>query len=203
MRHTLNVLCPAVCAAFFFASSEARAEIIHYTYSWTASPFVLEADNQGTGGVAFTSQRPSHVTNSQSIIATNLMSFSSADSRHADHIRNKKVLLTLHLTDDQTHASGNMTFAGLVNGWFTENTVRLTLTFLGPLKKKLHLGHHNYVVSLPPKITDNIIFPLAIRAKMEATHNPEPSSLVLGALGLAGAGFAAWRKRRRRPASPS
>jgi MYXO-CTERM domain-containing protein len=198
MRPTLNALCPAVCALLFFAGAEARAEIIHYTYSWTASPFVLEADDHGTGGVAFTHQRPLHVVNSQPIIASYLVSFGDAAPQHPDHIKNKKVQLTLHLTDDQTHVSGTMTFTGLVNGWFTGSNVYLTLSFLGPLKYKLHLGHHNYVVSLPPKIIDNSVFPLAIQAGMVATHNPEPSGLVLGALGLAGAGVAAWRRRRRR-----
>jgi hypothetical protein len=187
----------------FLLGSKAHAEIIHYTYSWTASPFVLEADHHGTGGVAFTNQRPRYVVNSQPILATYLVSFSSADSQHPDHIKNKKVQLTLRLTDDQTHASGNMNFTGLVNGWFTGSQVHLTLSFLGPLKRKLHLGHHNYVVSLPPRINVNSVFPLAIQAKMVATHNPEPSSLVLGGLGLAGAGFAAWRRSRQQRAQPT
>jgi hypothetical protein len=197
MRHTLNAFCPAVCAAFFFAGSQARAEIIHWTYSWTASPNVLPADGNGTGGVAFTNMHPQRATNSGPFIETYMMSFSSADPRHPDHIWNRRVRFTLHVTDDQTRASGQLTFTGLVSGWFTADNVHLNLSFLGPLKQRLHLGHHFYDVTVPPMVQDNTFFPVAVYAKMVAMHNPEPSTLVLGALGLCGAGFAAWRKRRR------
>jgi hypothetical protein len=148
---------------------------------------------------------------------------SSAPASNPDVFTNVPFSLKLHLTDTDLSRSGDLTFTGLLNGTLTFNTSQLTAVFPDPLTRQLTLGSHLYSVTIDPTILVNgqhivnlpvpggdaktLIDALITVAPAQSgsgggtggSHGtPEPSSLVLAALGLGLAGAARRRTVRSR-----
>src|SRR5262249_10852271 len=131
---------------------------------------------------------------------------------------------TLVLTDTASKQAATMKFNGFFSGTVSATSANIGNTFTAPLSQTATLGGHVYTVNLgnyappgPPTASNAG----SIRAHVgvaqfsppspppppppptgsggggtPSPNAPEPSTLLLSCLGLAGLGLAGWRKRR-------
>jgi hypothetical protein len=194
MNRSVAPLYAGALLCLLFSGVAARAAYIPWTYSWSRSPLVIPADNHGTGGVAFTSQLAKHASGTTDVVASNLVLFSTAPASRPDRITRKSYALTLSVRDDTAHASGKLTFGGTLNGTLWAGGGSVTNSFTTPKVQKIHLGHYWYTVAVGPFVAPTDLRAGRIDAHVAVEHNPEPSGLVLGGLGLAVLALAGWRK---------
>jgi hypothetical protein len=107
--------------------------------------------------------------------------------------------------------SFNGTLDGRMSGGLSNEYVDLQVGFTGALQKSLVLGNHLYKVSVEPfrflweqpsstATTGPIVAPFQnVPINVLVSDVPEPSTLTLAAVGLAGIGLRAWRRRRCSP----
>jgi hypothetical protein len=195
---------PVWGAAFvlLLVGSQARADFINWTYSWTRSPNVVTADGSGTGKIFLTPVSGSALGTSD-IGAVTISTSSSASAGNPDTFTAKGYGLTVNLTDVASHATGSLTFTGNLNGTLSANSSNLTTTFNSPLVQTIVLGNNSYTVSLnvPPGPSSTLggIGAHVVVGPTKVNNTPEPSSLILAGLGTPLLLRAAWRRRQRRP----
>jgi hypothetical protein len=201
---TLLLLVSAGCA---------RADMITpWTYSWSANPISVEANNptpSGSVNMTVTPLAPGvHMTGDSDINAVNLSTNSSVMGSN-DTFTDAPYSLKIHLTDLASSQSGDLTFNGEFNGTLNATTANIATTFLDPKTQTLVLGEHTYTVALnsyvPPGGPPQTVFG-SIGAHVSIADStgggggnvhdvPEPSALVLAGLTLP-VGLVWWRARR-------
>jgi hypothetical protein len=186
-------------AALLGAASKGRADLIHWTYSWSNSPSTIQADTPGTGSITLTNEASNNVAGDSDIVATNLQVHSTATTTTPDFFTNKPYTLTLTLTDQASGASGNLVFTGELSGTTTAGNANITNTFTGIGVQSVQLGDNLYTVSMsaftPPGPPDQSNSgSIGAHAVVVIHHLPEPSAILLGAIGLALAGLS-WLRR--------
>jgi len=218
-RHTLSLF-GAVLAGLFLGNGTARAELVHWTYNWGRAPVALAADGAGTGGVTLTDESSHEATGSSDVVATNIRTFSSAPSKTPDTFTNKAYTLSLNLTDDASKKTTTLNFAGALSGTVSANSANLKNQFTGMTSQTVKLGDNTYVVMIgpyappgPPTASNagTISAHILVNERPDAPppppdngggnpppvhETPEPSSMLLAALGLLGLGGYSWSKRR-------
>jgi hypothetical protein len=126
--------------------------------------------------------------------------------------------LNFAIRDAASGASGTVSFRGSLDGFMTGTRanigwVDVQVGFTGATQKSLTLGGHLYQVSVSPftflyepdlasiKSFPNISpyrnVPVSVQIS-QVSQVPEPSTLALAAVGLAGLSLRAWRRRRVR-----
>jgi hypothetical protein len=116
------------------------------------------------------------------------------------------------ILDAASGKSGSVVFHGTVDGSMWTGSpdtgmgiVQLHVGFTGPTQQSLQLGNHLYKVSIAPFNFSNFSAPVPtvtayqnvpISVQVVSTA-AEPSTLALAAVGLAGLGARAWRRRKR------
>ncbi len=191
-----------------------EAGLIPWSYQWSAAPGVIDADPLGphhrpTGGITLTpgaititGGNPGVALGSAAIVAVNLTAFAFSPRPDGKPYSFTKALyrLGITLTDVDSNKSGTLHFAGVFDGDLTDSTVNLHTHFTSAAKQSLILGQNCYTVSLttytppdPPAEggTGNISAFVSVQPKSA----PEPSTLVLAGMGLAGAVFSSLRRR--------
>jgi hypothetical protein len=192
-------------AALFLLGTTARADFIDWSYNWERNPVSVASGGAGTGGVSFTDEPTKMATGSSDIVATNIRVFSSATPQSPDTLpAGSNYVLKLTLTDKDSGASGTLTFSGTLSGTFSASNANVTNEFTGDLSQTLTLGSHLYTVTIgpysppgPPSASNagSIAAHVDVQG-IQASESPEPSTMVLGCLGLTALGGAVWRKRR-------
>jgi len=211
MRRLRPIIAVACALA---AGTQARADLIKWTYSWDRAPIAVDA---GTGGVGLTSEPTTLAQGNSDVVATNLRIFSSASPSTPDVFgpSDGNYALTMTLKDFTSGQSAALTFKGQLGGSFSFNNANVTNSFKGALTQSVVLGGNLYTVTLssfsppgPPaqsnagsigahvKVSANVA-----GGKPPGSPNPEPSTLVLSGLGLSCFGGAAWRLRRFKAAA--
>ncbi len=211
MRSLPGRLGLAVLALVLGAARTARADLVHWTYSWTPGASTITADNvPGGGNVSLSPEGLVHATGSSDVVATNLHLASGASIDAPDTFSTKAYSLTLTITDTDTKATGSLTFTGLLGGSFSAQGAHVTNSFTGLLTQPLNLGGDMFQVTIGPytppgpPTTDKLG---SIGAVVTATqgchtaHTPEPATLVLAGFGLTLLGGTWWVRRRGREPS--
>jgi hypothetical protein len=173
-------------------AGSARADLIHWSYNWSASPTNIHADAPGTGYITLTDEKPLQVAGDSDIVATNLQVHSTATSASPDVFTNKPYTLTLNLTDQASNQSSSLVFTGTLFGTATADSSDIGNTFTGMTTQKVVLGNNLYTVTInnyappgpPGSINSGSIGAHAVVTVQQVIHTlPEPSSLVLCGLG--------------------
>jgi hypothetical protein len=185
------------------SASGARAELISWSYDWSASP--VSGVTAGSGKITL-SNEPSHVAvdNSQ-VVATNLKVFSEADPLKGQYdvfgVNDGKYTLTLNLKDIQSGHTGQLIFTGQLQGKFSSLNANVTNTYFAPQSQTIDLGNTHFTVTMNaytppgPPSQGNLG---SMGAYVEVRHireTPEPTTLALAGFGAAALGLAAWRRR--------
>jgi hypothetical protein len=208
MKIASGFLYPAAIALLLGTGLTAHAGLVNWSYDWSRTPAVVLA---GTGGVTLTNEPGASAAGSSDIVATNLKVFSSADAATPDHLSPTPYTLTMVLTDSASHASTTLNFAGMLSGTFSLGSAHIANSFVGPTSATVVLGGNTYSVSMgsysppgPPSGSNS--GSISAHVDVVAGTNgggghvsgtPEPSTMVLGGLGLGFMGLVSWRKRRR------
>ena len=185
---------PSLHAEFLTAPSVGAAP--GWTFSWSPKQ-TISADSGGSSISLVPSS--GHGSGSSDIIAANLQATSSALGNHPDPFTNKGYTLSLHLVDNASGQSGNLTFTGHFDGTLSSQSVSLTNTF-DKATGSLNLGGHLYTLTLhsytPPGLPGSPLLG-AIGGSVSVDgagivkdpfppvqKTPEPSTFVLAAVGL-------------------
>jgi hypothetical protein len=200
------VFCLAA-ACFLWAGVAAQAsEINSDTITWgssiTASPRLNWVGGPGNGvlfmpGTGFSVNQSAPFTSTD--LSTKLFAFSSASIGNPQQVKDAPFSLVMNVTDLKSGISGAVTFTGTLDGKIWSSGSTLTATFNSAMDQQLHLGHDIYNVAFEsfvppsgngPNEFGSFVFDVSVH------HNPEPSSLVLAAIGVPLFGMI--RRRRRK-----
>jgi hypothetical protein len=207
-------LLPLIVAVFalLLAAAPARADqIIKWGYSWDVTPSVYASPTgKDPGGVIlFSGQSQQVAYGATDLVAANLTARSTASAETPDVFKKSqgKYTLTLTIYDYASHTSGTLSFTGQLSGWFSATNSDVDNKFGNHADKILRLGTSKYTVKvdrfLPPgPPNENNSGAIGARVTVvdppvDTPPAPEPSTLLLGGLGAALAGVAAWRRRTR------
>jgi hypothetical protein len=172
-----------------WAAAAGRADLIHWTYNWSASPANIFADSPGTGYIHLTDEPGNSAAGSSDVVATNLQVHSTATVARPAVFTNKSYTLGLSLTDTASGASGTLAFTGVLSGTATAGSANITNTFTGITVQTLQLGSNVYTVTMgpytPPGPPDQANSgSIGAHALVVIHHLPEPGGLLLGGIGL-------------------
>src|SRR6266849_5092854 len=194
-----------VTLALVFSPLSARADFVPWTYNFGRSPVAVPAGGLSTGGLSLTDESTHQADGTSDIVATNIRAFSSAPRNHPDTFSNSPYTLSLFLKDNASGQSTTLVFHGVFNGSISSTSANVTTTFTAPLSETVKLGSNTYTINLgnysPPGPPDasNAGSISAHVAVNEFTppgggpgptgNAPEPSTLLLSALGLSSLGL--------------
>jgi hypothetical protein len=197
-------------ALLAMSRAAARADLIAWSYNWEPAAPAVSADSPGAGKVALSDEPAASAAGNSQMVATNLRTFSSADSAAPATFTHQSYGLTLNLTDTASQTTGTLTFSGQLTGTLSASNSVLTNTFTGPVVKSLTLGGNTYTVTLdsytaPPPPGAANAGSIGASVVVSAGSNsggggggsaPEPPTAVLAGLGLVGLGVVGrWRAR--------
>jgi hypothetical protein len=203
-RHAARL---AALAALLLPGAAARADLVTWTYNATPSTTFIQADGSPSAGVSLSNDPLVHAQGNSDVALTNLTTLSTADPSSPDKItQHGNWSVSLAITDTASGKSNTVTFTGTLGGTLSSLSAGVTNVFTGTTKFDFVLGNNEYVVTAgmysppgPPNASNKgsisahvDVAPVGGGGPQKA---PEPSTLLLAALGLAGAG--AYRRRTR------
>jgi hypothetical protein len=198
----------AVLAAVCVLAAPARADFVAYTYSTTpAAPSIASNTSPGST-LNFTGETNVLATGNSDIVLAGLTTTSNASPNSPATFTNKFWAVDLQITDTASGNSYDFLFGGRVSGQLTTMSSTFTDTFIGMQSMTAALGSNIYTVSLvsfsppgPPTSTNSgsigayISVTSGVVTVQGGSSAPEPSTLLLAGLGLAGFVAAHWRRR--------
>ena len=205
MRHAPRLLWAALLAAFLPAAP-VRADFIPWKYSWSRSPSIIYSDSSNNSYIYLSEESPLvNAGNNTWVVATNLSVVSDADPEDPATFTNKPYTLTLFLLDVQSNASGTLDFSGVLNGTISQFTADVTTQFTSLTNQQLTLGTHLYDITIgpyappgPPEANQPGAISGHVMVRVtDIQKTPEPSSLILAALGVP-LGYRLLRRRAAR-----
>jgi hypothetical protein len=201
----------AALAVVLLGSAAAQASPVppanlQWTYNFTPGAPALPVDGGGSSYVGFTNEPTKAAVGNSDVVATNLRVFSAATASVPDTLSasgDYSLTMVLSTVDNGTPYSASLTFTGELDGTFSAESANIKNTFGPNSTQTVQLGSYIFTVSLvaytPPGPPDQVNAG-SLAAHVEVTlaeETPEPSTMLLSALGLSCLGGAAWRKRRQ------
>lgn len=202
MRRYLGTALAVVVVGLTLAA-EARADLVNWSYSWSPDSSWVVSDN-GESSLSLSSEGSSAATGNSYVVATQLSSLSSTPAGTPDTFTAKVYGLTLTLTDVSSSANGTLHFTGEFGGALSASNAKITNAFTGQTTQTIILGANLYTVTIGPFVPPGppgsgnaggigAFVTVAPTGNANPASVPEPSSLILAALGMA----AGWAARRR------
>jgi hypothetical protein len=214
MHRVLKAVLTAVFVVAACGVGRARADFVAWSYNWEPSALVIKAGGAGTGGLNMTDEPLKHADGTSDVVVTNIRAFSSAGRSTPDVFNHSAVNFTLLLQDELSKQTASLKFTGFFNGTISATSSNVLFTATAPLMQTVKLGGHTYTVNLgsysppgPPdasnagSLSANVAVDQIVTGGGGGGGNnnaPEPSTLLLSCLGLAGTALAGWRRWRQR-----
>jgi hypothetical protein len=201
---TPTILRLSALSLIVLAGGRARADQISWSYGFSQSTTTIasNASSDVTGSVVltpFTGTLTSSLPSSATITAVNLEALSSASAKNPAQFTNAEYTLIMRFTDLSSGLTAAVTFEGVLNGTVSASGASLNNSFIGQTAFSFDLNHHVYDISIgdfraPGAPGSGDLGSISV--DVELHHNPEPSSLLLGALGMPAFGIFLRRWRR-------
>lgn len=205
MKHAPATLGGAALLWLLTFGSDARADLIQWSYNWSRSPDEVFADSPGTGKITLTDEGLRDAIGSSDIVATNIRAYSSASPETPDNFTAKPYALALYLLDHASGVSSTLTFSGQFDGTLSALSSNIKNTFTNAVTQSIVLGNDRYTATIgaytPPgptgaSTTGSISAHATVTVEAIIRDVPEPGTLTLAALALPVLGAAAWRRRQ-------
>ncbi|HYT91666.1 MAG TPA: PEP-CTERM sorting domain-containing protein [Gemmataceae bacterium] len=198
----------AALILLLLGGASASADPIAWSYSWSSNPGVVTSDDGSLGKVTFAPASGGPLFGSQTggdgVLAATLNASTPASGTAT--FTNQGYGLTLHLTDNASHESGDLTFSGALSGSLG-STGALTNSFQGDVAKSLSLGGNQYLVTVglfvppapdsPGRLGANVTVTGSGGSTTVISDVPEPTSLILASLGLSALGVRCYRRKTK------
>ncbi|HVS37660.1 MAG TPA: hypothetical protein VMS17_19010 [Gemmataceae bacterium] len=206
LRASKRMFLPAALAVLFGAAF-ARAAPIAWSFDSTKSTFSVTGDPGNLGGVSFAALTGSFSGN-QTIPILNVIPGASPGG-HIDTYSGDVYSVIVDLKDTNSGDPGEFDFTGRLSGSVSTGGVSLSSIFDDPQTVHETLGGHDYAVTIGPFTSPtgdsrgSVSMGVAIDAATTAPppppigKAPEPSAVLLGALGASAAASMGWARRRR------
>lgn len=198
--------------ALLFAGAWARADFIEWSFNFSpVGATTLLSDTSPDSKIILSNESPGTAAGPSDIVATNIDVASNAPRGTPDMFGTSgHFVLKLNLKDTASGSATDLFFAGKFSGALSSKSSDLDVEFTedagaGILTAyDVILGDNRYSVTIgpysPPGPPDqNTLGSIAAHVEVEAVDvqkAPEPSTMILGCMGLGSLGLAAWRKRR-------
>jgi hypothetical protein len=180
---------------------------------------VLATD--GKSGVSLTNQNTQSAVGPSDVVATSISAF-SASPTNVGFGTGGQYAIQMVLTDSASGKQATYVFNGQFGGNESAGSAQITsailggtvtiggntVNFTGANAPEISLGNNNYTVALdsythPGPPSENLTGSLGGTVNVTTLStavvpSPEPSALLLSAVGLSFVGIASWRKRRQR-----
>jgi len=200
--------------ALLFAGAWARADFIEWSFNWSpVGGSTLLSDSSPDSKIQLSNEALGTAAGPSDTVATNIFVASNAPRGTPDVFStNGSFMLKLSLKDTASGMTADLFFKGKFDGSLSAKSADLDASFVEDpdngiaTEYDLVLGNARYTVTIgpysPPGPPDqNTLGSIAAHVEVEALDvqkAPEPSTMILGCMGLGSLGLAAWRKRRQK-----
>jgi PEP-CTERM motif-containing protein len=202
MKRLMRPLLATALGLLLFTGAQAHAAIL-WTADWTPGTTTVISDS-GNNQILFSNQPAITVGGNSDVVATNI-SVNDHVVGASDTFTHQNYSLALKLTDQASGQFTTLTFSGNLTGTITPNSSNIANVFTGTLTQTVDLGTNVYTVTIGPYTPPGPAGsnPGSIGAHVDVQPNsghepnntPEPSTMLLSCLGLAGLGWRTWRKQ--------
>jgi hypothetical protein len=190
-------------------ASPARADFVTWSYSTLPANPSVTSNSGASSAVNFYGENNVLVAGNSNIVLAGLTTTSSANPKSPALFTNRFWAVDLQITDTASGNTFDFLFGGKLNGQLSSASSTFTNTFIGMMTESATIGNNVYTVTLtdfsppgPPSASNRgsigayVSVVQGSGGTIQGDRAPEPSTLVLAGLGLAGLGAARWRRHR-------
>ncbi len=202
MRLRSTRLFATALALSLFAGTQARADLIDWSYNWMPTATQVFTDDPSMGNITLSNEPGSSTTGDSFIVATNLKTASTSPATKPGTFTDQPYSLTLTIFDEASGKSEGLVFSGKFNGLVSSKSAIIMNEFTTPETQSVQVGSNLYTVKIgpfappgPPTATNS--GSISALASVTVKEVPEPSTLALAGMCLSVCGAGWWLRRQR------